>query len=159
MPHALIITVGDTATATLTFDRHMPPEVPRISLVDTFKDEPEESVLVARAMKDRLQGVRLDTPPERGGVTPELVKETRARLDLAGFREVKIFVSGGIDPERIRLFREEEAPVDFFGVGSYISGAKPIDFTADLHEVEGKPIAKRGRTPGITPNPRLKRIL
>ncbi len=23
-------------------------------------------------------------------------------------------------------------------------GAKPIDFTADLHEVEGKPIAKRG---------------
>ena len=38
-------------------------------------------------------------------------------------------------------------------------GAKPIDFTADLHEVEGKPIAKRGRIPGITPNPRLKRVL
>jgi len=34
-----------------------------------------------------------------------------------------------------------------------------IDFTADLHEVEGKPIAKRGRMPGITPNPRLKRVM
>ncbi len=33
---------------------------------------------------DRLWGVRLDTPSERGRVTPELVKEVRARLDLAG---------------------------------------------------------------------------
>jgi nicotinate phosphoribosyltransferase len=78
---------------------------------------------------------------------------------LAGFKKVKIFVSGGIDVERIKQFVAEGAPVDGFGVGSYISGAKPIDFTADLHEVAGKPIAKRGRIPGITPNPRLKRIL
>jgi nicotinate phosphoribosyltransferase len=49
--------------------------------------------------------------------------------------------------------------VDSFGVGSYITGAKPLDITADLHEIAGKPIAKRGRIPGITPNPRLKRIL
>ena len=137
----------------------MPPDVPRISLVDTFKDEAEESVLVARALKGRLEGVRLDTPPERGRVSADLVKEVRARLDLEGFGEVKIFVSGGIDPERIRYFIENGAPVDSFGVGSYISGAKPIDFTADLHEVEGKPIAKRGRIPGITPNPRLKRVM
>jgi nicotinate phosphoribosyltransferase len=158
MPHALILVMGDTARATLAFDRHMPPDVPRISLVDTFKDEAEESVIVAQAMQGRLSGVRLDTPAERGGVTADLVKEVRARLDLAGFTEVTIFVSGGIDPERIRYFRENGAPVDGFGVGSYISGARPIDFTADLHEVEGKPIAKRGRIPGITQNPRLKRI-
>ncbi|MDP2953089.1 MAG: nicotinate phosphoribosyltransferase, partial [Chloroflexota bacterium] len=159
MPHALIICMGDTVAATLAFDKHMPPEVPRISLVDTFKDEAEESLRVAQALKGRLQGVRLDTPSERGRVTPDLVKEVRYRLDLEGFKEVKIFVSGGVDPERIRLFRESEAPVDAYGVGSYISGAHPIDFTADLHEVEGRPVAKRGRLPGITPNPRLKRIL
>ncbi len=159
MPHALIITLGDTVRATLAFDRHMPPDVPRISLVDTFKDEPEESVVVARAMQGRLAGVRLDTPAERGRVSPELVSEVRAWLDLAGFKEVKIFVSGGLDVERIRLFVQSKAPVDGFGVGSYISGARPIDFTADIHEIEGKPIAKRGRIPGITPNPRLKRIV
>ncbi len=159
MPHALILILGDTATATLAFDRQMPPEVPRISLVDTFKDEAEESVIVAQALEGRLQGVRLDTPEERGGVTPDLVKEVRARLDLAGYREVKIFVSGGVDPERIRDFSKRGAPVDAFGVGSYISGAKPIDFTADLHEIEGKPISKRGRLPGITPSPRLKRVM
>lgn len=159
MPHALIIVMGDTVKATMAFDKHMPPGVPRVSLVDTFKDEAEESVRVAQALRGRLNSVRLDTPAERGRVTPDLVKEVRARLDLAGFNQVGIFVSGGITPERIRQFVEEGAPVDGFGVGSYIAGAKPIDFTADLHEVEGKPIAKRGRIPGITPNPRLKRVM
>jgi len=159
MPHALIIIVGDTVAATLLFDKHMPPEVPRVSLVDTFKDEAEESLRVAEALGGRLQAVRLDTPSERGRVTIDLVKEVRARLDLAGFAHVGIFVSGGLDPERITHFRESGAPVNGFGVGSFISGARPIDFTADLHEVDGKPIAKRGRTPGITRNPRLKRVL
>ncbi|MFC1992637.1 nicotinate phosphoribosyltransferase [Chloroflexota bacterium] len=159
MPHALIIVMGDTVTATLAFDKYMPLEVPRTSLVDTFKDEAEESLLVAQALGDRLGAVRLDTPSERGRVTADLVKEVRARLDLAGFKHVKIFVSGGLDPERITYFLDSGAQVDGFGVGSYISDAKPIDFTADLHEIDGKPVAKRGRIPGITPNPRLKRVM
>ena len=159
MPHALILIYGDTLEATLAFDRYMPPEVSRISLVDTFKDEAEEALRVAEALGDRLWGVRLDTPPERGRVTPALVKEVRARLDQAGFRHVKIFVSGGIDPERLRLFAAAGAPVDGYGIGSAISGAPPIDFTADIKAIEGKPLAKRGRIPGITANPRLKRVL
>jgi nicotinate phosphoribosyltransferase len=159
MPHALIIVMGDTVAATLAFDKHMPPEVARVSLVDTFRDEAEESLLVAQALGDSLSSVRLDTPAEIGGVTVELVRKVRARLDLAGFKKIKIFVSGGIDVERIRQFVEQEAPVDGFGIGSYISGARPIDFTADLHQVAGKPVAKRGRIPGITANPRLKRVM
>jgi nicotinate phosphoribosyltransferase len=159
MPHALIIIIGDTVKATVLFDKHMPPDIPRVSLVDTFKDEAEESLRVAEALKEKLHSVRLDTPGERGGVTVELVKEVRARLDQAGHNNVGIFVSGGVTPERITRFLESKAPVDGFGVGSYISGARPIDFTADLHEVNGKPIAKRGRIPGITRNPRLKRVL
>ncbi len=159
MPHALIIVMGDTVKATVAFDQYMPPEVPRVSLVDTFKDEPEESLRVAQELGKKLSSVRLDTPGERGRVTADLVKEVRAKLDLEGFNHVGIFVSGGLDPERITYFLESGAPVDGFGVGSYISGARPIDFTADLHELAGKPVAKRGRIPGITPNPRLKRVL
>jgi nicotinate phosphoribosyltransferase len=155
----MIICFGDTVRAAIAFDRHMPPEVSRIVLVDTFRDEPEESVAVARALGKRLNGVRLDTPGERGGVTSDLVKEVRAHLDLAGFPWVQIFVSGGVTPDRIREMRDVGAPVDGFGVGSYITSARPIDFTADLHEIEGKPIAKRGRIPGITPSPRLVRVL
>lgn len=158
IPHALILVMGDTTRATVAFDQYMPPEAPRISLVDTFKDEAEESLLVAQALGKKLNSVRLDTPSERGGVTIDLVREVRARLDMAGFNHVGIFVSGGLDPERISRFVESNAPVNGFGVGSYISGASPIDFTADLHQVSGKPIAKRGRIPGITANPRLKRV-
>jgi nicotinate phosphoribosyltransferase len=55
--------------------------------------------------------------------------------------------------------REEGARVDGYGIGSYITSAPPIDFTGDIHEIEGRPVAKRGRIPGITPNPRLKRLL
>lgn len=158
MPHALIIIFGDTVRAAEAFDRHIDPDVPRIVLVDTFKDEAEESLRVADALGDRLWGVRLDTPSERGRVTADLVKEVRARLDLAGHARVKIVVSGGLDIERITYFKEAGAPVDSFAVGSAISDASPIDFTGDLKEIDGRPVAKRGRIPGRTENPRLQRV-
>ncbi|MCL4393681.1 MAG: nicotinate phosphoribosyltransferase, partial [Chloroflexi bacterium] len=104
IPHAMVLIFGDTVKAAAAFDKWMPKEVNRIALVDTFHDEAEESVRVAQAMGDRLWGIRLDTPSERGRVTPELVAEVRARLDQAGFPRVKIVVSGGVDLERIRLF-------------------------------------------------------
>jgi nicotinate phosphoribosyltransferase len=155
MPHSLVLIFGDTVRAAEAFDRHMPPDLPRIILVDTFRDEAEESLRVARALGDRLFGIRLDTPAERGRVTPELVREVRARLDQAGYGHVRIIVSGGFNPERILFFKAAAAPVDSYAVGSYISGARPIDFTGDLKEIDGKPIAKRGRIPGVTLSPRL----
>ena len=158
LPHALILCMGDTVTAIRAFDRIIDPEVRRIALVDTFKDEAEESLRVAHALGDRLWGIRLDTPSERGRVTPALVIEVRARLDQAGFGNVKIVVSGGIDPARIQLFKARSAPVDAYGIGSAISGAPAIDFTADVKMVGNEPRAKRGRIPGITPNPRLERV-
>ena len=133
--------------------------MPRIALVDTFEDEVRESINVAKAMHGNLNSVGLDTPSERGRVTANLVKEVRAWLNLEGFSSVNIVVSGGLDPDRIRYFIDEGAPVDTFAVGSYISGSRPIDFTVDLHEVGGKPIAKRGRMLGITENPKLNRII
>lgn len=158
IPHALILCMGDTVTAIQAFDRIIDPSARRIALVDTFKDEAEEALRVAAALGDRLWGVRLDTPSERGRVTPALVTEVRARLDQAGFGQIKIVVSGGIDAARIQLFKARNAPVDSFGIGSAISGARPIDFTADVKMVEGAPRAKRGRIPGLTPNPRLARV-
>ncbi len=158
MPHSLVLIFGDTVEAALAFDRHIGPDVPRIVLVDTFKDEAEEALRVAHALGDRLYGVRLDTPSERGRVTAELVHEVRARLDQAGFDHVKIVVSGGLNPDRIAYFKDAEAPVDSYAVGSYISGATPIDFTGDIKEIDGNPIAKRGRIPGLTDSPRLKQV-
>jgi nicotinate phosphoribosyltransferase len=158
MPHSLILIFGDTLQAAEAFDRHMPPDVPRIVLVDTFRDEAEESLRIADALGERLYGVRLDTPVERGRVTPDLVQEVRARLDQAGHEHVKIIVSGGLNPERIAYFKEQGARVDSYAVGSFIAGAQPVEFTGDLKDIDGKPIAKRGRIPGITPSLRLRPV-
>lgn len=157
VPHAAILIIGDTLETALLYDEVMPPDSPRVILVDTFKDEAEETMRVANALKERLDGVRLDTPSERGGVTPGLIREVRGRLDLAGFDHVRIYVSGGITAERIPKLAAAGAFA--FGVGSYISGARPIDMTMDLKEIGGQPIAKRGRIPGITENNRLVRYI
>jgi nicotinate phosphoribosyltransferase len=156
VPHAAFLIAGDTVELALAYDRFVDPDTPRIILVDTFKDEAEESLRVAQALKDNLDGIRLDTPGERGGVTAGLVKEVRARLNQAGFGQVQIVVSGGLTPERI--VNLAEAGADAFGVGSYISREPAIDMTMDLKEVEGKPLAKRGRIPGISDNKKLRRI-
>jgi nicotinate phosphoribosyltransferase len=158
MPHSLVLIFGDTVDAAIAFDRHVEANVPRIVLVDTFKDEAEEALRVAQALGDRLYGIRLDTPSERGRVTADLVHEVRARLDQAGFDHVQIVVSGGLSPDRIGYFKDAEAPIDSYAVGSYISGATPIDFTGDIKEIDGRPIAKRGRIPGLTESPRLKPV-
>lgn len=157
LPHSIFLIVGDSVEVARAYHRFMPPDAPRIILVDTFKDEAEETMRVAEALGEDLLGVRLDTPSERGGVTAELVAEVRARLDQGGFREVKILVSGGLTPEKMAALGK--AGVDLFGVGSYISAAPPIDMTMDLKEVRGRPVAKRGRIPGIIPNPRLQKVI
>jgi nicotinate phosphoribosyltransferase len=155
MPHSLILIIGDTVESARAFHK-VHPDIPLVVLVDTFKDEAEEAIRVAREFGRSLYGIRLDTPGERGGVTPDLVREVKSRLIQEGFDYVKIFVSGGLNPERIKIL--SEAGADVFGVGSYISGAPPIDMTLDLKVVRGKPVAKRGRIPGITDNPRLRLV-
>ncbi len=156
IPHAAILIVGDTLRLAQMYDEHLDPEEPRIILVDTFKDEAEEALRVAQLLKEKLWGIRLDTPGERGGVTPYLVKEVRWRLDKAGFSYVKIFVSGGLTPEKISIL--SEAGADGFGVGSFIAHATPRDMTMDIKMVNGVPVAKRGRLPGIIENKRLVKL-
>lgn len=154
MPHALLLMVGDTVKAAQAYDQVMPEDSPRVVLVDTFKDEAEEALRVAAALGPRLSAIRLDTPRERGGVTPGLVREVKARLAQAGYPNVGIFVSGGVSPDRVEALKL--AGVTGFGIGSYIAGAPPLDMTMDLKVVDGKAVAKRGRIPGLTPSRPLR---
>lgn len=62
MPHAVILIMGDTVQVANIYDKVMPPDAPRIVLVDTFRDEAEEALMVAEALGDRLHGVRLIRP-------------------------------------------------------------------------------------------------
>jgi nicotinate phosphoribosyltransferase len=136
------------------------------------------------ARRYKLFGVRLDTAsnlrdlsvPPLGdrrldcGVSARLVFAAREAIDrayvswgLAGgeldlarsyCRDVKIAVSGGFTPQRIRDFEELKVPADIYGVGSWLLSSCETcginnDFTADIVRVkiDGRwyDLAKAGR--------------
>jgi nicotinate phosphoribosyltransferase len=145
MPHALIICFGSTVDAVRAYDEVLGPEVKRVALIDTFLDEKFECLNVAGALGDRLYAVRFDTPGSRRGNFFRILQEARWELDMRGFGHVKFYVSGGI--------KEQEVPglnpvVDGYGIGTSISNAPVVDFAMDIVEVEGTPLAKRGKWSG-----------
>ncbi len=121
-----------------------PPDVPRIVLVDTFKDEAEEALRVAHALGDRLYGIRLDTPSERGRVTADLVHEVRARLDQEGFEHVRIVVSGGLNPDRIQLLQGRRRAGRFVR-GRLVHQRRHADRLHRRHQGDRRPADRQAR--------------
>lgn len=148
---------------------------------------------VEEAERYRLYGVRLDTsaslrdvsvtplgdPLLDLGVNPRLVFQVRQAMDAAWqgweipfeWREkarqycqsVKIVVSGGFTPEKIRRFEKLGVPVDIYAVGSALfdnHGPTVTDFTADVVRVKAHDdwvdLAKVGRR--ACDNPDLERV-
>ena len=170
VPHALIAAYGgNTALAATKFAESAPADVNVVVLVDFENDSVRTALEVARALGDRLWGVRLDTSrtlvdralwDEMGdfdprGVNERLVHKVRDALDENGFERVRIVVSGGFDAERIREFEERGVPVDSYGVGSSLIRGDN-DFTADVVLTDGLPSGKVGRT--YRPNERLELV-
>ncbi len=145
IPHALILIIGDTVEATQAFHEIIGPKIKRIALIDTFNDEKFEAINVAEKFGDSLFGIRLDTPSSRRGDFKKILEEVRWELDIRGYSKVKLIVSGGLDEENIA---ELNPLVHAFGVGTAISGAKVLDFSLDIVEIEGRKIAKRGKRSG-----------
>ncbi|HSL47365.1 MAG TPA: nicotinate phosphoribosyltransferase [Anaerolineales bacterium] len=147
----------------------------------------------AEAEKYVLYGVRLDTsgslrdvsvqplgdPALDLGVNPRLVFNVRHALDAASesweipsawkeaarqyCRNVKIVVSGGFNPDKIRKFEKLGVPVDIYAVGSWLfnnNGGTVTDFTGDVVRVkvhgEWIDMAKVGRK--SLENPNLQRV-
>jgi nicotinate phosphoribosyltransferase len=171
IPHSLItVNNGNTVAATLQFAKHIKKEK-IIALVDFNNNCIRNSLKTAKVLRRKLWGVRLDTAKNLidksllnlkktkrksiYGVNPFLVKKLRLALDKAGYKYVKIIVSGGFNAEKIALFEKEKTPVDSYGVGSaLVHGSN--DFTADIVKVEGEKIAKAGRY--YKQNKRLKAV-
>ena len=143
------------------------------------------------AVKYRLYGVRPDTsatmrdksieplgdPRLDNGVNPRLCFKMRSSIDSAfeawdlpdnwvdraraWCKKVKITVTGGFTPERIRQFEAQGVPADVYGVGSYLFSncstcGTNNDYTADIVRVriDGQWIdmAKKGRSPCDNPD-------
>ena len=170
VPHSLIAAYqGNTVQAAQKYAEYVDPSVNLVVLVDFENDCVRTSLEVARALGDRLWGVRLDTSEtmvdvsiqklmgdfDPRGVNPQLCQLVRRALDREGFEQVKIVASGGFNIAKIERFERERVPVDAYGVGSaFFQGT--FDYTADVVMVEGRPCAKTGRR--YRPNPRLELV-
>lgn len=145
MPHSLILCMGSTVDAIKAYDEVLDPKLKRVALIDTFQDEKFETLNVAQAMGEKLYAVRFDTPGSRRGNFYRILEETRWELELRGFTHIKFFVSGGITEREIPALNPV---VQGYGIGTSISNAPVIDFAMDIVEVDGKPLAKRGKWSG-----------
>jgi nicotinate phosphoribosyltransferase len=170
VPHALIASYGgNSVLAASKFADWAAPEMNVTVLVDFQNNSVETALAVARALGERLWGVRLDTSEslvdfslveDMGdfrptGVNPRLVQRVRDALDGDGFERVKIVASGGFTADKIREFERLGVPVDAYGVGSsLIRGSN--DFTADVVLTDGRPSGKFGRR--YRPNERLELV-
>ncbi len=145
IPHALVLLFGDTVQALRAFHDVVDPKVRRVALIDTLQDEKFEALRVAEALGKDLYAVRLDTPSSRRGDFYQILSEVRWELDIRGFEHVKILASGGIDEYEILKLNPL---VDGYGVGTSIANAPVLSFALDIMEIEGKPMAKRGKRSG-----------
>src|SRR5467141_1185070 len=145
IPHALVLMFGDTVEALKAFHDVIDPKVRRVALIGTLQDEKFEAIRVAEALGKDLYAVRLDTPSSRRGDFYRILEEVRWELNLRGHNHVKILASGGVDEYEILALN----PVaDGYGVGTAIANAPVLNFALDIMEIEGQPMAKRGKWSG-----------
>ena len=171
MPHALIqICKGDVVEAARIYHKTFPNEKVT-ALIDYNNNVVRDSLLIARELKEVLNGVRVDTSKklidhyfddkdtsgfDPHGVCKELIFALREALDKEGFNYVKIIVSSGFGAEKIKEWKLAGVPVDMYGVGTYFVNNTTCGFTGDLVMLDGEREAKEGRD--NYPNPRLQKV-
>jgi nicotinate phosphoribosyltransferase len=88
-----------------------------VLLIDTYDvaEGTRNVIRLARELDDpaRIRGVRIDS----GDLGP-LARMVRSMLDAAGLGDVQIFVSGGLDEQKIEALVTGSFPIDGFGVGT-----------------------------------------
>jgi len=131
-----------------------------VDTYDTLRCGLPNAIQVAREMEGRdrrLFAVRLDS-----GDLAYLAKEARRMLDAAGLPYVKIVASNLLDEHIIKSLLDQDAPIDFFGVGTHLAVGAPdgyLDGVYKLAEVGGRPRLKMSDSIAKTTLPGPKRIL
>lgn len=125
-------------------------------LVDTYDSQQAVKRLVEwlKASPARISAIRLDS-----GDLLEESRGCRAILDDAGFTDIRIMASGGLDEYRIRDLLGQGAPIDGFGVGTatgVANDAPALELAYKLTEYGGEP--KMKNSPGKRSFPGAKQV-
>jgi nicotinate phosphoribosyltransferase len=131
-------------------------------LIDTYDTQRAAHRIVAltrnletRGVRGAIRAVRIDS----GDLAAE-ARAVREIFDLAGYRQVRIVLSGGLDEYSIDRMVRDAVPVDSFGVGTALDvshDAPALDMAYKLEEYAGKP--RRKRSLGKVTSPGVKQVL
>jgi len=152
LPHAMAAVVAEMTEREKLFPSVMAaklfhdifPDQPITVLVDYEGKELDVTRQAFEFFGKKLFAVRLDThggrnmqgvPFGENGVLVGSTFRMREFLDHIGAKHVKIIVSSGFNENKVRAFREANAPMDFIGTGSFVEF---IHFTADISHVREK---------------------
>ncbi|HZT65047.1 MAG TPA: nicotinate phosphoribosyltransferase [Acidimicrobiales bacterium] len=155
MAHSYVQAHEDEASAFESFAERFGSHA--VLLVDTYDTDRglAHAVEVARRMRQRgveLAGVRIDSGDLAAGA-----RRARRVLDEAGFGQLKVFLTGGLDEFQIEELVAAGTPVDGFGVGAALANPGPaLEAAYKLVEVGGRPVRKR--SPGKVSWPGRKQV-
>ena len=118
MAHSFISSFPSESDAFHSYARTFPTRT--VLLLDTYDTiaGAHKAVEVARQLEadgQCLLAVRLDS-----GDFDSLSREVRRILDEAGFGDVKILASGGLDEHQVDRLTRDGAPIDIFGLGTKV---------------------------------------
>lgn len=154
MAHSYILAHDDEPSAFRAFARHYSNTTLLVDTYDTLQGV-RHVIDMLREMPDLSVGaVRLDS-----GDLGQLARKARALLDDAGFTEIKIIASSGLDEHGIAELIAQNAPIDAFGVGTQMgvsADAPVIDLSYKLVEFAGQPRTKHA--PGKISLPTRKQV-
>lgn len=144
MAHSFVQSHDDELTAFRSFAKAQPQNcVLLVDTYDTLKSGVPNAIKVGKEMEDRgekLRGIRLDS-----GDLAYFAKVSRKMLDEAGLDYVKIAASNQLDEHVIKTLKEQNAPIDLFGVGTSLVIGRPdaaLDGVYKLAYANGKPRIK-----------------
>lgn len=144
LAHSWIQSFDDELEAFRAFSMAFPKKcILLVDTYDTLKKGIPNAITVAKEMENRgekMHGIRLDS-----GDLAYLSKRARKMLDHAGLEYVKIIASNQLDEYVIRSLREQNAPIDVFGVGTSLVTGRPdaaLDGVYKLVESNEKPRLK-----------------
>nr|VFK51794.1 MAG: nicotinate phosphoribosyltransferase [Candidatus Kentron sp. TUN] len=150
MAHSYIQSHENEATAFRAFAQLYPDTVLLVDTYDTLAGVQKVIDLAKTLGEDfNIKAVRLDS-----GDISTLSKETRRLLDRADLGKVGIFVSGGLDEDKIAEFVSRGAPIDGFGIGTEMgvsSDAPSLDIVYKLSEYAGQGRLKLSSGKSILP--------
>ncbi|MBM31620.1 MAG: hypothetical protein CL764_02060 [Chloroflexi bacterium] len=181
MSDSLVLIQGNVVDAASSIINKGDQNIPVVILVGVLGDEIEEAVRVASEFP--IRGIRIEPPEGRGGLIPELIVELREKLDQIGKEEIDISINCDITPDEIgKLIDAEDIwlqskaslnheidveenekiksrrLIQVIGIGRFIASASPFKINAEIKEIDGKLVSKRGIIPGYIQNKRLEKV-